>query len=283
MTAFRALVLAGSRPGDRLALASGAPAKVLVPLAGRPLLAWVLDALRAAPSIGRIAVAIDHDTDLGMPPVERLATAETPEASVLRALDHMGEDGFPLVLTTGDHALLSVPMIEHFCAAVPDDADAAVGLAPASVIRAAYPRSRRTYYRLGEESYSGCNLYCLAHAGRAPSGFDLGRARTSPQASMAPGLGDWAAYLDRLLTGAPALVHRHGAPFRPVAGTGPGRRDAFCRGGDGRRHARRPGPRRVHSGQAQGGSCAVTKLCHYDDVQPAPRRTGRHGSTGGQP
>ncbi|MGH6921426.1 MAG: MobA-like NTP transferase domain containing protein, partial [Geminicoccaceae bacterium] len=57
--------------------------------------------------------------------------------------------------------LLSAAMIDHFCAAVPADADAAVAVVRASLLQRRYPDAVRTYYRFAGEGYSGCNLFLL--------------------------------------------------------------------------------------------------------------------------
>ena len=62
--------------------------------------------------------------------------ASTPSRSVLQAL---GTLPMPLLVTTADHPLLSAAMIDHFCAAVPADADAAVAVVRASLLQAAIP------------------------------------------------------------------------------------------------------------------------------------------------
>jgi GTP:adenosylcobinamide-phosphate guanylyltransferase len=164
-----ALVLAGSRgPDDPVARAAGVTHKALAPVAGVPMLLRVVRTLRASPSIGGLALCIDQPT------LERLmheaAAAElladvqlvvpdkTPSASVRRALEQLA-DALPLLVTTADNALLSPPMVEHFSAGAPADADLAVAVASETTIRRAYPDSVRTYYRFGGEGYSGCNLF----------------------------------------------------------------------------------------------------------------------------
>jgi len=167
---FTALVLAGSRgPDDPVARQAGQTHKAIVPVAGVPMLLRVLRTLRQSPCIGRLALCIDR------PALEQLrdpAAAEllsdlrivepgaTPSMSVRRAIEEL-PDALPLLVTTADHALLTPAMVEHFCAAVPAEADVAVALATATVIRRAYPDSIRTYYRFGGEGYSGCNLFLL--------------------------------------------------------------------------------------------------------------------------
>lgn len=168
---FTALVLAASRGADDpVARHAGHPNKVFVPVHGRPMLAWVVRALQASPSVARIAVSIDDPSWLETVPELAAAVRDgalvvlpagaSPSASVaaaLRALD----DPFPVLLATADHPLLTPDMIEHFCRALPADCDIAVAVARAEVIRRSYPDSVRTYWRFSDGRFSGCNLYVL--------------------------------------------------------------------------------------------------------------------------
>jgi hypothetical protein len=53
-------------------------------------------------------------------------------------------------------------MLEHFMAeAAAGSADVLVALATGEAIRAAYPESRRTYFKLGGTEVSGCNLFAV--------------------------------------------------------------------------------------------------------------------------
>ena len=53
MSGIDALILAGSRgPDDPIAKLAGVPHKALAPIAGRPMLAYVLEAVRAVPLVG---------------------------------------------------------------------------------------------------------------------------------------------------------------------------------------------------------------------------------------
>lgn len=171
---FAALVLAGSRgQSDPVAAATGVPHKALAPVAGRPMLLHVLDALRAAESVGRIVLQTNGTAILEALPelaeareagsLTVLPTGASPAASVARALDEL-IGPYPLLVTTSDHPLLTPAMIDHFCVealARRPPLDIAVGLAPASTVLARYPGAVRTFYRLGAERYSGCNLFAL--------------------------------------------------------------------------------------------------------------------------
>jgi CTP:molybdopterin cytidylyltransferase MocA len=133
------------------------------------MLIRVLRVLRASRSIGGIAVCLEAGAPVaGAEPelqalladgaVTLIDAASTPSRSVLAAL---GTLPLPLLITTADHPLLSAAMIDHFCAAVPVDADAAVAVVRASLLQRSYPNAIRTYYRFAGEGYSGCNLFLL--------------------------------------------------------------------------------------------------------------------------
>ena len=163
-----ALLLAGSRgPDDPVARHAGMKHKALVPVGGQPMIRRVIDTLRAA-GMERILVCGDPDllTSADAATRQSLAGADilfippaaSPSASVRRALESK-DIAWPLLITTADHPLLTPAMVEHFYRAAPADADATVGLARASVIRAQQPESIRTFYRFRDDGYSGCNLF----------------------------------------------------------------------------------------------------------------------------
>ncbi|WP_232492592.1 nucleotidyltransferase family protein [Novosphingobium kaempferiae] len=157
------LVLAGSRPGapDPVADAEGVAHKALVEIAGRPMLALVVSALRDA-GIERIAVSASEPQvrDLALRlGCEVLATGTGPSASVAIGLDALSA---PLLVTTSDHALLKGEWVRDFLADTPEGSDVAVLLARREAIEAAMPGSRRTYLRFADGHWSGCNLFLLA-------------------------------------------------------------------------------------------------------------------------
>lgn len=162
MSAFKVLVLAGSRAGeiDPVAAYAGVGHKALITLEGRTLLDRVLDAVRAAgpETIGVAANDEAIKTRLAGAGLVILPTASGPSQSVEIAA---GELGFPLVVTTVDHALLRPEWITQFLTDTPDWADVAVLLASEEKVQAAAPRTKRTYLRFQDGRYSGCNLFLL--------------------------------------------------------------------------------------------------------------------------
>ena len=164
-----ALVLAGQRPGgapDPMAAAAGVSHKALLPVAGVPMLLRVVSALRASPAVGRIAASIEapEETLAGVEGLEGVlprAAAPSPARSAAAALE---EFGAPLLVTTADHALLTPEMVGHFVSAAPEGAAAAAALARSETVLAAYPGTRRTWLRVRDGAFSGCNLFLLAEA-----------------------------------------------------------------------------------------------------------------------
>ncbi len=175
MTALRALVLAGERPeADPVAAYARVGHKGLIVLGGQTLLGRVLDALAAAGATA-IGVSTSHPGVLAAledrPLVEALAASASPSLSMRQGAVQMG---FPLLVTTADHALLRPEWIAQFMDQAPADADIAILLAPEAAVRDAAPASQRTYLRFKDGRYSGCNLFYL-RTDRALAAIDLWR------------------------------------------------------------------------------------------------------------
>jgi len=163
--------MAGSRKtGDPLATASGVPLKALTPVGGVAMLARVLQTLRSTVRVKRIVVCglsameaggLDDARGRDGPPIEWVGGGRTPGASAALAIATLGLEP-PVLITTADHPLLTAETLEAFCEhADAVSADAAFGLVPASLVRAAFPGIRRTAYRFRDGGFCGCNLYAL--------------------------------------------------------------------------------------------------------------------------
>ncbi|MGE5547949.1 MAG: NTP transferase domain-containing protein [Solirubrobacterales bacterium] len=221
-----ALVLAGVRPGgDPLASAYDVPHKAAVPVAGRPMGEWVVDALRDVPYVGRILVAADWRT-LGpavpllarhrVVPVAAMPTIADSVEAVLNAVPP------PILITTVDHPLLTPAMIGEFLDKVPADADAAIAVARREVVQAAFPRARRAYVRFRGARVTGCNLFLLASSrARAAVRFWSKVDDSSDPAAMVGALGMgslmlWWAGMLSIDGAAQRLSHQVGARLAVV-------------------------------------------------------------------
>nr|WP_306300150.1 nucleotidyltransferase family protein [Erythrobacter sp. LQ02-29] len=172
VTGFAALILAGDRgESDPVAQAAGVPAKALADVAGRPMLARVVDALREAGAI-RIAVVASNEAVMTLArnlECETIPAAPGPSESAARGFALLGA---PMLLTTADHALLRPEWISDFRAAIDPAADVSVLLARRQAVEAAVPQTRRTYLRFSDGDWSGCNLFHFASE-RSVAAFSL--------------------------------------------------------------------------------------------------------------
>ncbi len=169
---FTALILAADRaPGDPVARAAGVCCKCLAPVGGTPMVLRVLDALAAAEHIGDCILCGPHQDAVDQEPElrARIACGEvrwvkseaTPSASTYKVLQSM-PDRTSLLVTTGDHALLSPRIVDYFCCkACATGSDVVVGLVPHERVVAAYPRTKRTVTRLRDGAYCSCNLFAF--------------------------------------------------------------------------------------------------------------------------
>ena len=174
MSGFQALVLAGSRGGvDPVAAYGDASHKALIRLGGETLLARVVGALRAAGAT-RVAVISSHPdvrAEIARLGAEALDEAAGPSLSVRAGAERLGT---PLVVTTADHALLQPEWVTRFLADTPADADVTVLVAARATVEAAAPGTKRTWLKLADGDWSGCNLFYLAND-RAVGIIDLWR------------------------------------------------------------------------------------------------------------
>lgn len=170
--AWTAILLAGQRPGtDPLAAAFDLEAKALVPIEGRPMIAFVAEALLAVPRIGRILVmaqdpaAVLAAAGLADPRLVPVASGAGISASIA-AVAGGASAPWPVIVATADHPLLTPAMIEAVMDGV-GAADVAVGVVNAAVLHAAYPENKRTWLRFSDGGWTGANLFALAGPGAA--------------------------------------------------------------------------------------------------------------------
>ncbi len=175
MSNWHAVVLAAGRgPDDAMAKGFGVAYKCTIPVAGVPMLQRVLMALTAARITPPILVSIDNAA-AGLAAsgplagaTQMLASGASAPASARAGVVAAAQ--YPVLITTGDHPLLTGEMVADFLArAENSEADFVVGLARAETILMAYPDTKRTFFRLGPDRVSGCNLFAVL----SPKGLGL--------------------------------------------------------------------------------------------------------------
>jgi GTP:adenosylcobinamide-phosphate guanylyltransferase len=168
-----ALILAASRrgPEDAVAKIQNISHKCLVVIDGMVMLERVVREIRDAKDIGDIYVSIENRELLESVPALKAMLDKgeihyTPSAdnlflSVKAAIEDI-QDPWPLVISTGDNALHTSDMIDHFTSDIlSKPLDAAIAMTPASVILKAYPDGKRAFHELKDGGWSSCNLYAL--------------------------------------------------------------------------------------------------------------------------
>lgn len=169
-----ALVLAGRRNAalDPLAAEAGVDDKCLVPVAGRPMILHVLDALAAAPEISQIIVSLNEPgllddyaevrrmKDKGL--LVTVAARPNLVDSVLAAIEGAR---YPILITTADNVLLTPESVAAICNGAEAKAvDVAVAFTRRRSVLAAHPDGQRRFYRFSDDSYSNCNAYWIGSA-----------------------------------------------------------------------------------------------------------------------
>jgi GTP:adenosylcobinamide-phosphate guanylyltransferase len=166
------LILAGRRAGavDALAEAHGVADKCLVPVAGRPMIAHVLES--AADSNARQVFVSTHHAallaGLNDPVVDllgdRLIIVPAADNLADSVLAVAGLASFPLLITTADNCLLIPATIAEIEAEAERlGADAGVALARREDVLAVHPEGQRRFYEFSDVAVSNCNAYWIAH------------------------------------------------------------------------------------------------------------------------
>jgi len=167
-----AIVMAGRREGhvDPLAATAGLTDKCVVPVAGRPMIGHVLDALAGTPEIGRIIVSVNDpavldqvDQARALTEQGRLVVSRSRTNLVDSLFASVEQAGFPIFITTADNVLLTPAALSEFLAGAAGS-DVAVAFARKQSVLAAHPDGQRRFYRFSDDGYSNCNSYWIGDA-----------------------------------------------------------------------------------------------------------------------
>lgn len=167
-------ILAG---GDGEAIEAGCRFKGLLPVAGKPLVEWVIDSVSKASLVNEIAVVMPTAEGLG-PWVDRVAKLVVSNgafmdnvlagASAFRA-------GRPLLVATGDIPLVSPDAIDDFIReSLATNADYTYPILRRETMEAQFPGGIRTYFKLKSGEYTGGNAM-LTNPALLPAAHDLGQ------------------------------------------------------------------------------------------------------------
>ncbi len=156
-----AIILAGGRNSPAMQATAHTEVRALTPLGAHTMLDYVVQALAAASSVGRIVVVG------AVPPGD--AYQQTPPAETLMdnlfagiAAARQSSPDSRILVSTSDIPFLTPASVDDFVAqSLVADADFCYPIVPIDICRAAYPQMKRTTVRLREGTFTGGNLMLI--------------------------------------------------------------------------------------------------------------------------
>ena len=212
MKTYPALVVAGysvDKP-DPLALAMGTTRKALLDVGGKPMIYWIINALRHSKRIGRIAIVgmgPEDGIDFG---TEVLYVPNQPgHLDNLMAGLHALQDAEPdmdyLAIVSGDIPLLRSETVDWFidaCEAM--GGDFFYSIVEEKVMESQYPGAARSYVPIVEGRFCGGDLFlvraAVAHTNEQLVRDLLERRKNAFQQVRLAGLGTVIRFLFRRIT-----------------------------------------------------------------------------------
>ena len=156
-----AVVLAG---GEGAVIDPTIHVKGLVPIAGRPMVEWVVDALRASETIGEIALVIPSIEGLGswIDKVDHVVISdESFIGNAIAGCDVFMNKG-PVLGATGDLPALTPEAINDYVErSLATGAEVTYPLVRAEDMEAQFPGSQRTYVKVAGGPVTGGNMMVL--------------------------------------------------------------------------------------------------------------------------
>lgn len=156
------VVLAG---GDGAVIDPTCRFKGLLPVSGKPMVQWVVEALRESLSVHQIAVVLPTAEDLGpwADLADKLVCSDGRFMDNLIAGVEAFRDDRPVLIATGDIPTLTPEAVDGFVeACLERSADFAYPLVSEEDMRAQYPGSERTYFKLVSGRFTGGNMTVAA-------------------------------------------------------------------------------------------------------------------------
>lgn len=157
-----AVILAG---GDGEVIDPSARFKGLVPVAGKPMVEWVVDAMLAAETVAEVAVVAPTAEDLG-PWADKPHKLVVSDGSFIENVI-AGVNAFranrPVLIVTGDLPALSPQAIDDYVTrSLEAGAEVSYPLVSEEDMVAQFPGSKRTFVRVNHGNVTGGNMMLMA-------------------------------------------------------------------------------------------------------------------------
>ncbi|MDI9419447.1 MAG: NTP transferase domain-containing protein [Firmicutes bacterium] len=158
-----AIVLAGAKNDGKLREVSSSPYEALIPINGRPMVNYVIDALKGSAQIRRIVVVgypefkgqIDDDAVL-------LECGESLVENIEIGLNYLGTENHVLVVTSDIPMLASAAVDDFLARCQGQSQDLFYPIVSKDANEAVYPGVARTYVKLKDGTYTGGNMVLVA-------------------------------------------------------------------------------------------------------------------------
>jgi GTP:adenosylcobinamide-phosphate guanylyltransferase len=159
-----AVILAG---GDGAIIDPTVRIKGLAPIAGKPMVEWVVDAMRAADTVADVAVVVPTAERLGTwaDKADKIVVSDgTFMENVVAGLDAFRNDRSVLVATGDLPALLPEAIDDYVDRSLEAGADFSYPLVSKESMEEQFPGSQRTYVKLVSGEVTGGNMALLSPA-----------------------------------------------------------------------------------------------------------------------
>ncbi len=164
-----AIVTAGgiAPPHDPLYALTGVAKKALIPLCGRPMIRWVVDALWQSGQVERIIIVglNPGEVDFGEAPIYYAEAAGNLIDNILAGLARLLEvnsSAQKFLLVSSDIPLITPEIVQGFIQECGDQAaDAFYAVVEEKTMEARFPGSRRTFVPFKGGRYSGGDMFLL--------------------------------------------------------------------------------------------------------------------------
>ena len=156
-----AVVLAG---GDGAVIDPTSRFKGLLPIAGKPMVEWIVDALREAESVHEIAVVVPTAENLGAwaDKVDKLVVSDGSFAENVLAGVRAFRVDRPLLIATGDIPALLPEAVDDFVStSLASGAEVTYPLVRKEDMLAQFPGSERTFVKIAGGPVTGGNVVML--------------------------------------------------------------------------------------------------------------------------
>ncbi len=156
-----AVVLAGAANTGKLRGISDCTNEALIPIHGRPMVQYVVEALNGAAKVGRIVVVGPDELRAALQGTGAVLVPSTNSITdnVKRGLEELDSERMAL-LVTSDIPLVTSEAVEDFinrCSELPGDLFYPIVSKEVNDVN--YPGTARTYFRLREGTFTGGNLF----------------------------------------------------------------------------------------------------------------------------